>query len=544
MTSLGTETAAEPGADSADQFGEPARPAEESAGPTPHVPDRLYRAFPSHGWRGWVGPLAVTVLAALLRLVDLGRPHAVVFDETYYVKDGLSLLRFGYERDAVQGADKILLAHTGGVGDLDIWKDTASYVVHPPVGKWVIGAGQLVLGPNPTGWRIAVALLGTLAVLMTARIVRRLTRSDWVGTLAGLLLAVDGLHIVMSRTALLDGSLSFLILAAFGFLLRDRDAVRRRADAWRNLWDGHPVTFGPGFGPRPWRIAAGVALGLACGVKWSGLWYVAFFGVLTFLWDLQVRRALGVRRPFTAAVVRDGIPAFASLVVLPFFVYLGTWAGWFLHPGGYDRQWAATHPASGLVGLVPDAVRSLAEYHRSAWAFHVGLTSGHAYKSSAWSWPLMSRPTSFWYETPTDCPAEKCSAEVLALGNPIIWWAGLVAIFHQLWRWAAARDWRSGALLCGYFAGWAPWLLYHSRTIFTFYAIVQTPFLVALLAMSLASLPGGPQASEGRREWGLYLAGAIVVLAVIAAWFFYPVWTGQMLTYNQWHLRMWLPTWV
>ena len=145
--------------------------------------------------------------------------------------------------------------------ELHLFKDVPSFVVHPPLGKWVIAAGEWAFGVNPFGWRFGVAVLGTLSVLMTARIIRRLTRSDVVGTLAGLLVALDGLHIVMSRTALLDMTLMFLVLAAFGLLLLDRDAVRRRADAWRTLWNDNPLVVGPGFGVRPWRIAAGVAWG-------------------------------------------------------------------------------------------------------------------------------------------------------------------------------------------------------------------------------------------------------------------------------------------
>jgi hypothetical protein len=48
---------------------------------------------PAGGWAGWSGPLAATGLAAILRLPYLGQPHAVIFDETYYVKDSLALLR-------------------------------------------------------------------------------------------------------------------------------------------------------------------------------------------------------------------------------------------------------------------------------------------------------------------------------------------------------------------------------------------------------------------------------------------------------------------
>ncbi|MFM6974366.1 MAG: phospholipid carrier-dependent glycosyltransferase, partial [Agromyces sp.] len=36
-------------------------------------------------WK-WGGPAAVLLLAAIMRLWNLGFPHSLVFDETYYVK--------------------------------------------------------------------------------------------------------------------------------------------------------------------------------------------------------------------------------------------------------------------------------------------------------------------------------------------------------------------------------------------------------------------------------------------------------------------------
>ena len=515
---------------------EPGQPAATEIG-------TLRPAMPSSGLRGWWGPLAVTVLAGALRFTDLGRPDAIAFDETYYVKDALSLLQSGYEREAVDKANDLILAQRGTWDTLDVLKDSPSFVVHPPLGKWVIAVGEWAFGVTPFGWRFMMALLGTLSVLMLARIVRRLTRSDVVGTVAGLLLALDGLHIVMSRTALLDISLMFLVVAAFGLLLIDRDQVRGRLDAHPERWL-RPGRLGPGFGVRPWRIAAGVTLGLACGVKWSGLWFVAFFGILTVVWDLGLRRSLRVEHPWLGVVARDAVPALVSIVGVAVAAYLTTWTGWLATSGGYDRQWAASNPGTGLL---PDALRSLVEYHRAAWRFHVGLDSPHAYRSSAWSWPFMSRPTSFYYQSEKDgltCGADRCSAEVLALGNPIIWWAGLLALGHNAWRSIAARDWRSSALLVGYLAGWLPWMLYHNRTIFTFYAIVMVPFLAGMLAISLARLAGGPDDSQARRQWGLMFAGAFLLVVIAATWFFLPIWTGQVMPWEDWHMRMWWPTWV
>ena len=106
---------------------------------------------PASGWAGWSGPIAAGVLAADLRLPGLGRPHALVFDETYYAKDALSLLRYGYERKTVEGANELLLSGQSG-----IFTTEPSYVVHPPVGKWAIALGEQLFGATPFGWRIVV----------------------------------------------------------------------------------------------------------------------------------------------------------------------------------------------------------------------------------------------------------------------------------------------------------------------------------------------------------------------------------------------------
>ncbi|MDA2989393.1 MAG: phospholipid carrier-dependent glycosyltransferase, partial [Actinomycetota bacterium] len=192
------------------------------------LPDRLAPPMPSHGWRGWVGPLAVGALAAVTRITNLGRPNAVVFDETYYAKDAWSYLRFGVEIDEVENHKDLMLQAGDNWRTVEAFSGEPGFIVHPPVGKWTIAVGEYIFGVNPFGWRIAVAILGVLAVIITARIVRRLTRSDVLGTIAGLLLALEGIHIVMSRTALLDLTLGFWVLVGFGLLLIDRDRTRQR----------------------------------------------------------------------------------------------------------------------------------------------------------------------------------------------------------------------------------------------------------------------------------------------------------------------------
>ncbi|MEV6649307.1 phospholipid carrier-dependent glycosyltransferase [Streptomyces sp. NPDC051219] len=517
----------------------------------PTVAQRLLR------WSAWGGPLLVALVAGVLRFVNLGSPKAVIFDETYYAKDAWALIHRGVESSWAKDIDKSVIADPSRVAV----PTDPGYVVHPPVGKWVIGAGEWIFGFDPFGWRFMTAVLGTLSVLMLCRIGRRLFRSTFLGCLAGALLAVDGLHFVMSRTALLDQVLMFFVLAAFGCLLVDRDWARARLAAALPV-DADGVTRPDvtvaeqlRLGLRPWRIAAGICLGLAFGTKWNGAIAIVFFGILTVLWDVGARRVAGAANPYAAMLGRDALPAFVSTVPVALVTYTASWTGWILSPdngkGGYFRDWAKGDGAGGNFTWLPDWVRSLWHYETEVYKFHVDLTSAHTYESNPWSWLVQGRPVSYFYESPLPgndgCPATeagKCAREVLALGTPLLWWAGCFALLYVLWRWAFRRDWRAGAIACAIAAGYLPWFNYQERTIFLFYAVVFVPYLCLALAMMIGAFLGPPGASERRRTIGAVGSGVLVLLIVWNFIYFYPVYTGQTIPMDEWRNRMWFDTWV
>ena len=352
--------------------------------------DLFIQSPPRGGLAGWIGPLAATVLGAILRLPHLGSPHALVFDETYYAKDALSLLKFGYERQTIEGADAKLLS-----GNLDIFKPSAEYVVHPPLGKWIIAFGEHLFGANPFGWRIMVAMLGIASILITARVARRLTHSNVVGTTAGMLLALDGLHIAMSRTALLDTPLSFFVISAFACLIIDRDHMAQRGSDDKSIrWP---------------RIAMAILLGCAVATKWSGLYFAGAFVALMLYWDWQARHKSNDERATTRWIVRDLLRAlFVPIAMLA--IYLASWIGWFRTDGGWNREWASK-------SHLPQALAALLHYHHDMYEFHTHLTTPHNYKANPLGWPLMLRPTSFFYETAPTCGGTSCSQEVIPLVN-------------------------------------------------------------------------------------------------------------------------------
>jgi len=502
-------------------------------------------------WSGWGGPLLVTLVAGLSRFWRLGSPRAVVFDETYYAKDAWALLRLGYESTWPDSkiADPQILADPQVIP----LSDTGAFVAHPPTGKWVIALGEWMFGLDPFAWRFMTAVLGTLSVLMLCRIGRRLFRSTALGCLAGALMTVDGLHYVMSRTALLDLVVMFFVLAAFGCLLVDRDNARARlAEALPVQGDGRIRPDGhtgdrAGTGVRPWRLAAGFFLGLAASTKWNGLYFLAFFVILTLLWDVGSRRVAGARRPYRAVLRKDLGWSVVSLVPVAIVTYLATWTGWFVSDNGYGRHWADGR--GGTWSWIPAPLRSLWHYEYGVYRFNVGLDTPHKYESNPWSWLVLGRPVLFHYESPKPgtygChTTADCSEGILALGTPLLWWSACCALVYLLHRWALRRDWRAGAVLCAVAAGYLPWFLYQDRTIFSFYAVVFVPYLCLAVAMTLGALLGPPGATHERRTRGALAAGALVLLIAWNFVYFFPIYTGQTIPYADWHARMWLDTWV
>jgi len=500
---------------------------------------------------GWLGPLLVTLFGGFLRFYRLGVPRAVVFDETYYVPDAWGILKHGVEINAIDSAKNRnlvdhLLAHGGTT---HILANTGEYVVHPPLGKIMIAVGEWMFGLTPFGWRFATAVVGTLSILLIARITRRMTRSTLLGCVAGLLLSLDGLELVLSRTAILDLFVMFWVLAAFGMLVLDRDHTRAKiADAAAAATTGVPGADLPGSGPNlgfRWRRAlAGVFLGCAVASKWNGIWFLVAFAVMAIAWDYGARRAAGYRDRIAGVLRSDVAWMPATFLAIPFVTYLASWSGWFAGTLGYDRNWAALN---GNHTPIWSTLDSWYQYQKSVLQFGLGLSSQQGYVSKPWTWLVLGRPVSFFYTAPKGCGSSSCSQEVLAIGTPAIWWASMLALLFCLGWWISRRDWRAGAVLAGVAAGWLPWFwftLHDNRTEYYFYAVAFLPFLVIAITLCIGLIIGPVTAPAGRRAIGAVVAGAYLLLVLANFAYMYPVLAAQVLPYDLWSQRMWFRSWI
>ncbi len=511
--------------------------------------------------RGWVAALGVFALALALRLWDLGNPKAFAFDETYYAKDAWSLRHFGYVQSYVEDADKAIL----GGQTTGLWTGDPSMVVHPELGKWLIALGESAFGMTPFGWRVSSAVVGALMVLVMVRLARRLTRSTALGVLAGLLLCLDGQHLVLSRLALLDVYLAFFVLCAVACTVADRDWTRSRLAHLVGETRLAAGDWGPRLWWRPWRLAAGVCWGLAISTKWTALFVLAAFGLTMWLWDAGARRSFGVRWAVARSAVFDAVPALAYVVLLPLVIYLLSWTGWLLHADVYERALSDTQygpywgtylerDATGFFPELWQSLQSLWHYHHDVYSFHTRFLddSTHAYQSSPWGWFVLNRPVGISTELDIAPGAQGCTAatgstclrQVLLLGNPVVWWTGSVAVLWSLAAGLLRRDWRHGLVLVGLAATWLPWFRYADRPIFSYYASASLPFLVLATTLLIGGIAGGAAASRTRRLAAGGVAGVVLALTVVAFVFFWPIWTDGLLTNAEWLQRMWFRRWI
>ena len=507
---------------------------------------RLLEPMPPDRLAGWLVPGIIAVLGGFLRFWQLARPHVLVFDETYYVKDGWSLVHHGVELSSALDAKKADALFAAG--NTDIYTSTGAYVVHPPVGKWLIGLGELLFGAgSAVGWRFATALLGTVSILIIGRVGRRLFRSTTLGGIAAFLLAFEGLHLTMSRTGLLDIIVMFFALTAFAALLIDRDRSRALlAQRVGALPLGEHPAYGPWLGWRPWRWVAGLSLGLCLSTKWSGIFFIAVFGLTSVWWDLGARRTVGVRHWARTGLLLDGPYAAVQVVVLAAVAYPVSWLGWFLSNDGYLRHWASQNPGAGLQWL-PPALRSWVYYHEQMWAFSTTLHTPHAYQSNPWGWLVQARPTSFFYQGPTQgqsgCTVTQCSQAITTIGTVPLWWGGTLALVVVLYHWVIRRDWRAGAVLSGIAAGYLPWFNWQARTVFSFYAVAFEPWVVLAVVFCIGLFLAGARDSVSRR-WRVWSVAAFLLAQLAVFAWNLPIHTAQVIPYGQWLARMWFPSWI
>lgn len=391
-----------------------------------------------------------------------------LFDEQDAVPDAISQLNSMYFDEIYHGRTGYEQLHR-----MPVYETT-----HPPLGKDLIMLGIALFGMTGFGWRFSGTLFGVLLVPLAWCFVRRLTRRPGAAATAGVLLALDFMRFSQSRLATIDiyGTF-FILLGAYCMVWYCQ----------RVLTDGVQHALLP-------MALGGVAFGLGCAAKWTGIYAGAGLAVL-YLGVLWARRQQG-RPGFWAEFRLAALGGVLFYVVLPLCIYVASYLPY------WWRQ--------------PDF--SLGDWWRcqlSMYSYHATLKATHPFESRWYTWLLGLRPV--WYYRNGSLPYGM-KASIAGMAGPVIWVVGLAALMGLFWHQVSGRGSRQGAaVLILYGTQLIPWMLV-TRCTFLYHYFPSSMFCLAALALMLARMR--------HRDWARRLCAGLCAAAAVLFAVYYPALSG------------------
>ncbi|OGM09837.1 hypothetical protein A2W13_01485 [Candidatus Woesebacteria bacterium RBG_16_36_11] len=215
------------------------------------------------------------------------------------------------------------------------------------------------------------------------------------------------------------------------------------------------------------NFLSAIFFGLAISSKWSAFWAIPIFVVAHFVLKKKFRIS------------------YLWFVVIPPAIYLLSYLPMFL----------TGHNFEVFIGM-----------QKQMWWYHTRLRATHPYTSLWYTWPLLIRP--IWLYT----GALKDKVEnIYVMGNPIVFWTGLVAVFTCLYYAFKDKSKVLALTVFSYLIFFVPWAA-SPRIMFFYHYLPSIPFLAIATGYVLRKNPK--------------LISAFFICAFILFIYFYPHWSG------------------
>jgi predicted membrane-bound dolichyl-phosphate-mannose-protein mannosyltransferase len=398
-----------------------------------------------------------------------------------------------------------------------------SETTHPPLGKAIIALGVAAFGMTPFGWRFTGTLVGVAMVPLLYLFAYRLFRRTELAFLAAFLLAFDFMHFVQTRIATIDSYGVFFVVLMYFFM---HEYVIR--DFWRARLRDLLLPL----------LGSGVAFGLGAASKWSVLYGGVGLAVILFAsllhrgreyvrarriaWSGASETENGEARAVAQVFPRRALAVLGwcglSFVVVPAIIYLLAYVPFMLVPG----------PGHG----VREVVSSQAHMYR----YHAGMAQTHPFSSPWWQWPVMRRPA--WYYQGTHGLDPGMVSSIVAMGNPAVWWPGIVAVAAGLWLAVRRREASIAFVLVGLLSQIVPWAFAPRKLVFIYHFFPSVPFVILAIVYAAKVLVDRYPAAR-------WLVGAYCVVVLGLFLLFYPVMSGLPVSRDfVLHWLRWFDSWI
>ncbi len=376
---------------------------------------------------------------------------------------------------------------------------------HPPLGKLLIAIGIKLFGMTAFGWRFMGALFGVLMVPLMYLLGKQLLKRTSLAFLVSFLMAADLMHFTQTRIATIDSFAVFFIMLMYFFMLRYYQMSSNHVRLWRTLV---PLAL------------SGISMGCAIATKWIGIYAAIGLAVLFFftVW-VRAREYRYVRRHM--AEIDAGRRAKAQRIKNTFWLNLavtGVWCVVFFVAvplGIYYFSYYWQLRPDGNFGL-----DEIIRVQQNMLNYHAGLGyDNHPFKSRWYTWPFVGKP--MWFYSGNEFMPAGWISSITCMGNPIVFWVGLVAMAFVLCRMFthSRHDRRYIFLTVGFLSQYLPWVLV-PRSMFIYHYFASVPFIILATGLGLDYIR--------RRTQSVYkvLLAALCVASLLMFAFFYPIASG------------------
>ncbi|GHV36572.1 hypothetical protein FACS18949_16120 [Clostridia bacterium] len=466
------------------------------------------RTFAWHTIAAPEGEFSYLRLTAVTRPLELGELFLVKADGTLAVPIGESPL---FDEQGTYAPNRENTPNNGTYFD-EIYHARAAYEMingvypyentHPPLGKEIIAVGIKLFGMNPFGWRFMGILFGILMLPLMYILLKQLFNNTLIAAFGTAIWATDFMHFTQTHIATIDTYNVFFVLLMFIFIHR---------------WMAQPHDT-PFLYTLPPLFFCGLSFGLGAAAKWSSV-YAGLGLVALYVWKLVARakwqRVNGIGGgSFTVPTLAVSVVFF---LVVPFWLYMASYIPYVIgEQVTLARLW--------------DVMKA---NQISMFNYHSSLKDTHSYAARWYLWLLDIRPICYFYRNNSGSVAV-----IDAWNNPILSWAGLMAIITAVIDVFKRRSFHAAFAVVGFLSVMLPWMVV-SRITFPYHYFPANIFLIVALGYLLKRAYESMTAREVRNH-------AIILAAVSALVFllFFPAVSGVSSPIDFTHLVLqWFPSW-
>lgn len=479
-------------------------------------------------------------------------------DQSVVIADELNTVpsQIGYKNSAY--FDEIYFARSA-------WEyvhgvDTMEWT-HPPLGKLIMALPVLLFGFSPFTYRIMGAIAGLLMIPVIYILAKRLFKNRKWAFLAGMLMTFDNFHLAHTRMGTVDSFLVLFILLSVLFM-KDFIDLDSEIDLTNNKKKRNKL------------LLSGLFMGCAVTTKWTALYAllgiaIVFFAHLFKKYEDKRKTRINYNKAskmtLLTLVILSLIPivlyygvlmvnsSLATTLVFSYYLivcvitilillrklikkdkrlkytFITCGIAFILIPGIIYILSYELFP--NVYGYTINSIKNIFKQAVDMYHYHANLVERHPFESDWYCWPVMIKPV--WYYV--GYYGGNLKSTIVGIGNPIIWWSGVIASLYVFVRTLIKRESNNFFISVFILCTLMPYV-FIGRAMFMYHYFPTLPFVMLAIVSLIKWIT---EKMKSNSFYIFYVALVIIIFLV-----FYPVTTGLTTTSEYVNALKWLSSWI